>query len=113
MLPNARGAIITVALFSFVWQWNDDYYSGLFIKLENYPLLTTKLQTIQYGLQSALTGLDKNYWALIGDDVTKNPAFTSMILNTSGILIMFPLIIGYLFFQRLFVEGIERTGIVG
>jgi ABC-type glycerol-3-phosphate transport system permease component len=36
-----------------------------------------------------------------------------MILNTAGIMIMAPLIIGYCFFQRLFVEGIERTGIVG
>ena len=113
MLPNARGAIITVALFSFVWQWNDSYYASLFVKLENYPLLTTKLQTIMYGLQGALTNLDKNYWALIGDDITRNPLFTSMILNTAGIMIMAPLIIGYCFFQRLFVEGIERTGIVG
>ena len=23
MLPNARGVIVTVALFAFVWQWND------------------------------------------------------------------------------------------
>ena len=113
MLPNARGAIITVALFSFVWQWNDSYYASLFVKLDQYPLLTTKLQTIMYGLQSALSNLDKNYWALIGDDITRNPLFTSMILNTAGIMIMAPLIIGYCFFQRLFVEGIERTGIVG
>ena len=113
MLPNARGAIITVALFAFVWQWNDSYYASLFVKLEQYPLLTTKLQTIMYGLQSVLSNLDKNYWALIGDDITKNPLFTSMILNTAGIMIMAPLIIGYCFFQRLFVEGIERTGIVG
>jgi multiple sugar transport system permease protein len=113
MLPNARGAIITVALFAFVWQWNDSYYASLFVKLDQYPLLTTKLQTIMYGLQSVLSNLDKNYWALIGDDITKNPLFTSMILNTAGIMIMAPLIIGYCFFQRLFVEGIERTGIVG
>ena len=113
MLPNARGAIITVALFSFVWQWNDSYYASLFVKLDKYPLLTTKLQTIMYGLQAALSNLDKNYWALIGDDITRNPLFTSMILNTAGIMIMAPLIIGYCFFQRLFVEGIERTGIVG
>lgn len=113
MLPNARGAIITVALFAFVWQWNDSYYASLFIKLENYPLLTTKLTTIMNGLQSALSNLDKNYWALIGDDINKNPLFSSMILNTAGIMIMAPLIIGYVFFQRLFVEGIERSGIVG
>ena len=29
MLPNARGAIVTVGLFSFVWQWNDYYFANL------------------------------------------------------------------------------------
>ena len=33
MLPNARGVITTVALFAFVWQWNDTYYTGMYLSL--------------------------------------------------------------------------------
>jgi multiple sugar transport system permease protein len=36
-----------------------------------------------------------------------------MILNTAGILVMLPVLIMYFFLQKLFVEGIEKSGIVG
>ena len=62
-------------------------------------------------LQSAL--LQANIWQLMGQDVTSNPLFVSMILNTAGILVMLPVLIIYFFLQKLFVQGIERSGIVG
>jgi multiple sugar transport system permease protein len=113
MLPNARGAIITVALLSFVWQWNDYYFTTLFVTRSNpgFATLTTQQVSILFGLQQALT--DAGIWSLMGQDITKNPLFSSMILNTSGILVMLPLLIMYFFVQKLFVEGIERSGIVG
>ncbi len=113
IMPNAKGAIITVALFAFVWQWNDSYFSGLFISGTNvdFPILAHRLTTLVHGLQGTLTSL--GIWSLIGQNVTENPLFVSLILNTAGILVMAPLLIMYLFVQRLFVEGIERTGITG
>lgn len=113
MMPNARGAIITVALFAFVWQWNDSYYSGLFISGANveFPILSHKLSSLVWGLQNTLFSL--GVWDLIGEDITKNPLFLSLILNTAAILVMLPLLILYFFVQRYFVEGVERTGIVG
>ncbi|TVP96379.1 MAG: carbohydrate ABC transporter permease [Acholeplasmatales bacterium] len=113
MLPNARGAIVTVALFAFVWQWNDSYFSGMFISGANvdFPILAHRLTTLVHGLQGTLTTL--GIWRLVGQDVTENPLFVSLILNTAGIMVMAPLLIMYLFVQRLFVEGIERTGITG
>ena len=50
---------------------------------------------------------------MMGQDVTSNPLFVSMILNTAGILVMLPVLIMYFFLQKLFVEGIEKSGIVG
>lgn len=113
MLPNARGALITVGLLSFVWQWNDYYFTTLFVSRSNldFGTLTTQQVSVLYGLQQALT--DAGVWALMDQDITKNPLFTSMILNTSGVLVMLPLLIMYFFVQKLFVEGIERSGIVG
>ena len=45
--------------------------------------------------------------------IAHNAQFYGLILNTAALLMMAPLIIGYLFVQRLFVESIERTGITG
>lgn len=112
MLPNARGALVTVALFSFVWAWNDSYYVGLLqISTADFPLLTMRLVNAAEGMYAALSyaGLLN----LIGDDIWNNPLFLQLITNVAALLMMLPLLIGYLFVQRGFVESIERTGIVG
>lgn len=94
MLPNAVPAIVTVLLFSFVWQWNDSYYVSLF--LSKVKVLSTQLMDM-------------------GSALGKEPdlVYQSMLLNTGVLLLTAPLIILYLFVQRYFVESVERTGIVG
>jgi multiple sugar transport system permease protein len=112
MLPNARGALVTVGLFAFVWQWNDAYYVKIFeVSTQEFPLLTMRLINAAENMYAALFytgGLN-----LIGQDVWENPVFLALISNVSALLMMLPLLIMYLFVQKQFVESIERTGIVG
>jgi len=112
MLPNARGALVTVGLFAFVWQWNDAYYVAIFdVSTEAFPLLTMQLVNVAENVYTALFytgGID-----LIGQNVWENPLFLALISNVSALLMMLPLLIMYLFVQKQFVESIERTGIVG
>lgn len=112
MLPNARGAIITVGLFAFVWQWNDTHFASLFeVDHDGFPLLSMRLLNVVDGLRQALTY--KGIIGLVGQEVTDNPLFLALITNVSALMMMVPLLIMYLFVQRQFVESIERTGIVG
>lgn len=118
MLPNARGAIVTVALFAFVWQWNDCYFGQLLgYTSGNMTLLAVELSTGTEVLRTIIST-----WSAAGNDVlesfiasgvTTDPLFVSLIANTAALMIMAPLLIGYFFVQRLFVESIERTGITG
>lgn len=112
MLPNARGAMVTVALFAFVWQWNDSYYASLFnLGSADNPLLTMRLLNTAENVYQAL-----NYSGaidIIGPDIWANPLYQALIANVSALLMMLPLLIMYLFVQKQFVESIERTGIVG
>ena len=118
MLPNARGAIVTVGLFAFVWQWNDCYFGQLLgYTTQKGSLLAVKLAT---GTEQLRTVIET--WRMAGDDVLSSfvssgvvvdPVFIALIANTAALLIMLPLLIGYFFVQKLFVESIERTGIVG
>lgn len=91
--PNALPAFITVALFSFVWQWNDSYYVSLF--LNRVKVLSTELMGMGVNLKEP------------------DPIYQLMLLNTGVFLMMIPLIILYIFVQRHFVESVERTGITG
>lgn len=113
MLPNARGAMVTVALFAFVWQYNDLYWADLFEYRANMPLLTTALADGSESFNSVIATNFQQLIADLGEGIANNSQFYGLILNTSALLMMLPLIIGYLFVQRLFVESIERTGITG
>jgi multiple sugar transport system permease protein len=96
ILPNAVPAVVTVMLFSFVWQWNDNYYVSLYFN---------KVKVLSTQLGMITTALHETF----GTD----PLHVSMIMNTGMLLVMAPLILMYMFAQRYFVESVERTGIVG
>lgn len=115
MLPNARGAIVTVALFSFVWQYNDLYWAQMFDYHDSnvMPLLTTGLASSADTFNALISTSFQSLVAELGDGIAHNSQFYGLILNTAALLMMLPLIVGYLFVQRLFVESIERTGITG
>lgn len=118
MLPNARGAIITVSLFSFVWQWNDYYFASLFqFSGNNFPVFSTKLAGGTEQLFTVLSGWisrgEPFFKDFTDETIRSNALFYGLISNTAALLMMIPVLIGYLFFQKLFVESIERTGIVG
>ena len=115
MLPNARGAIITCALFAFVWQWNDVYYTQLYkISGATFPLMSMRLVNSAELVWTLMGQLEYAHLKdMIGEEVNGNPLFNQTVVNTASLMMMLPLLIGYLFVQRLFIEGVERSGIVG
>lgn len=104
MLPSAIPAMVTVFLFSFVWQWTDSFYSSLF--LQSTRVLATSLSGVSYQVT-------QHFYSMTGVTTVLSPALSSMYTNTASLLVVLPLLIVYLFAQRYFVESIERTGIVG
>jgi multiple sugar transport system permease protein len=98
MLVNAMPAVITVAVFSLVWQYNDMFYGNLF-QIPKDDLLGRRLMTLQNNISSS-TG-------------EKTPAILRLYVNAGVVLVMMPILIIYLVLQKRFVEGVERSGIVG
>ena len=100
ILPTAVPMMITIFLFSFSWQWTDEFYSTLFFTgdINKTLLLPDVFRVIPQSLQTSYAG---------------QGMFYSAIRNTAGLLIILPLVIIYLFCQRYLVQGIERSGLVG
>ncbi len=97
MLPNAAPALIIVILFSMVWQYNDTFFSGLLSSNNMY--LAGKLSSLQSVLGHIANIRDVN--------------LMDSVMKTGVLLVILPLILMYLLLQRFFMEGIERSGIVG
>lgn len=95
IVPNMIPAMVTVLLFSVVWQWNDSYYVNLY--MNNTKVLSTMLALLPSSAR----------W------VTEEPSYVSLLMNTGTLLVMLPMFVLYLFAQKYFVESVERTGLVG
>lgn len=98
MLTNAIPSLITVTVFSLVWQYNDSFYSGLYGIKSDY-LISVKLAS----LTGTINSLDK----------IVNPEIQQLYLDAGIILMVMPIVIIYVVLQRKFIEGVERSGIVG
>ncbi len=104
MLPSAVPMMVTVFLFGFVWQWTDNFYSSIYLN---------NLKVIPNALTALLSQVAAQYKTFGGDLNFVSPGFASMINNTGVVLTILPLVILYVICQKFFVEGIERSGIVG
>ena len=88
---------ITVFLFSFCWQWTDDFYTNLFFVTSDTNLLVKLINTIPTSLrQDGFAGQD---------------LYNTAIRNTCGLMIIAPLVVLYAFCQRFLVQGIEQSGL--
>lgn len=98
MLPNAIPSVITVLIFSIVWQYNDKFYAQLFTISPNIVL------------SKQLASLQASVWNLYQ---LKDPSLTTLYLYAGVVLVFVPLILVYVILQKQFIEGVERSGIVG
>ncbi len=98
MIPLSSAAFITVFLFSFVWYWNDYYYSGMFFTNGNTVTLALS------GLQDKLRTLNNGAY---------DPYLYVVSMQAGCLLVVLPPLLIYIVFQRYFTESIEKTGIVG
>lgn len=101
MLPSALPLMVTVFLFSFVWQYNDTWYLKAL-----YPTAPVLSVSIGDAAQRYVFSLKQT------GGQTNNPLIS---IYNAAVMIMhiIPLIVLYVFCQRFFVQSIERSGMVG
>jgi multiple sugar transport system permease protein len=90
VMPLSRPVVAAVAIFTFVWSWNNLLWPLL-------VLTNPKLMTIPVGLAT----VQGTYGIRYADTMA------------SAILGALPLVLLFLFFQRRIVEGIAGTGLKG
>ncbi len=92
ILPLSKPALAVVALFQFMWTWND--YLGPLLYLNREELFTVALGLSRY--QGG--GWSQASWSL---------------LMAASVVSILPILILFFFTQRTFIEGITLTGIKG
>ena len=98
MLVNAMPSVITVAIFSMVWQYNDTFYGKLFL-ISGDVMISKKIASLAQNIATN----EKIY----------DPAIQQLYMDAGIVLVMLPVLIIYVVLQKYFIEGVERSGIVG
>ncbi|WP_372630190.1 carbohydrate ABC transporter permease [Cohnella sp.] len=99
MLPNAKNAIITVFLFSFVWHWNEYYMSNLF------------LGHMKKNFAIALSSLRVDLESIVNVQTISDPLAVLTRIQAGALLAILPLLVLYLLTQRFFTDSVEHVGI--
>lgn len=106
MLRSGLPTMVTIFLFSFVWQWAENSYTPLFAG--NYRTLARTLESLGYDVQTKMGGAGYSFVSAADFE-----AYQSIIFAASTLLVIVPLLLVYVICQRFFIQSIEQTGIVG
>jgi multiple sugar transport system permease protein len=90
ILPLARPAMAALAIFTFVWSWNDFMWPLI-------ALPSKEMYTLPVGI-STLVGYYARDWGM---------QMAGAFIASAPVLVLF------LFFQREFIQGIAMTGLKG
>ena len=90
-VPLSRPALATMAVFTFMWNWNDFFWPLIY-------LTNQKQFTLSLGLYNFVGFVARTDWGL---------------LMAASTMMTIPPVILFFFAQRSFIEGISLTGIKG
>ena len=91
ILPLSRPALVTTAIFSFIWTWNDFFRQLVFLSdLKDYTAPVALTLFIDSGSENAV-----------------GPMFAMSLLS------LIPVFLFFVAFQRMLVEGINTSGLKG
>lgn len=115
VLPTAKPGIITVAVLSFIWNWNDTYLPSMFNPTDRYLSLKASALRVPVGGKSMVQQSIGFFVSKLPPDILRleTPPYDKAILSVCSLLVILPLIVFFLIIQKQFVESVERSGIVG
>jgi multiple sugar transport system permease protein len=97
-IPLSIPSFVTSFLFSFVWYYNETYTASLFLG-NAIPTLQLKL----FSFVSSYQDLFPGGASLINEGIRM----------AATLLIILPMIVVYMIMQKLFIQGIDQSGLTG
>jgi len=97
-IPLSIPSFVSSFLFSFVWYYNETYTSSLF--------LGNAVQTLQLKLFSFVSSYQDVFPGQAG-------LIHEGVRMAATLLIIMPMLVVYLLMQRLFIQGVDQSGLTG
>lgn len=107
MLPMSKSSILVCSVLSVVWHWNDSFEPSIYLKsAPQLQLLTARIPEMYQKL------------AQFSEEAVEGVNAAELVINQGTVmaatfLAILPLLIIYMFVQKQFMEGVERSGLTG
>lgn len=108
VLPIAKSAFMVTSVLSLVWHWNDFYEPSIYISLPNLYTLPSRLNAIVARVNQPTRG---ELFAKI-TQIDAESAINNAVLMAGTFMVTLPILLSFMFLQKQFMQGIERTGLV-
>lgn len=102
ILPNSVPILVTVAVLSVVWQWNDSYYVSM---------LAPRMDFLSLNVQN-IANMLREYEG-VTDYVQRDTARVSAVKNAAAMILSIPIVAFFIGVQKYFSDNLARSGIVG
>ena len=118
VLPMAKPAFLTVGTLSFIWNYNDLHLPTLFNPGNNFyfSVRVEQLISLQGGtsIMQNMIHAARSAGRISTEVLSLNTAqYDTNVHQVVVLLALLPMIVLFLAVQRQFVQGVERSGIVG
>lgn len=107
MLPMSRSSLLVCAVLSVVWHWNESFEQSIYLNsAPQLQLLTAKIPDMYEKL------------AQFSEEAVEGVNAAELVINQGTVmaatfLVILPLLVIYMFVQKQFMEGVERSGLTG
>lgn len=107
IFPTAKTAYIVVLVLSLVWNWSNYFEPSMYLSKSDMYLLSMSLNNITDALTFSADTLNSVY------DINAGNVLNNAVLMAGAFMVILPLGIMFVFLQKQFVQGIERSGLTG
>ncbi len=108
--PSAGATTIVCIVLSMVWHWNDYYEPSLYLSDYDLMLMPQIVEELKTLIAMAVEEMMQNGNAA---DIDTLSTFHNGVVMAGTVISLLPPMIAYLFLQRKFMEGVERSGLTG
>lgn len=106
ILPISQPPVLVTVILSIVWHWNDSYESVLYMTRPENKLIVSSLPNLYAQISKMATSASESS----GGTET---VYTVGVVMAATLLVILPVLLVFFILQRKFMQGIERSGIVG
>ena len=107
VFPVSKSSYVVVLVLGMVFHWNNSYEPAMFISDKALQTLPAGLGNIVYTLTLPPEVIQNSY------GVNNENALNNAVLMAGTFLVVLPILIAFCFLQKLFIQGIEHTGLTG